>query len=326
MQEQLNKRRIALLVDYDNFNQDEYFNVLFDELDEMGDVIIGRVYFSNEEGKKLSNKFKNLKLDPIYQLRFSTGKNAVDIRMSIEAIELLNKEYINAFCLATHDSDFTPLVIKLKENNKYVIGAGRDNVSLHFKDACDHFINVEQIANAKKSLAMPKENGIDEFNKSLSKRINSLVRLVDEIIEQNKEEDGTSYLSRVTEQLYLKNREFNPKNYGATNSKVLPFFQKQLREYYDMISENKTWKVKIKKRGESQRRLSKKDLAISIIHNYYDNNKIANIQKVQAELKKEIPNFTLKNVGFKTYKSFLNSLGYEIVANNFKKKNSWTNN
>ena len=62
-------KRIALLVDYDNFNEDHYFDILFDELDEIGDVIIGRVYFSNEEGKKLADKFK-LELDPIYQLRF----------------------------------------------------------------------------------------------------------------------------------------------------------------------------------------------------------------------------------------------------------------
>lgn len=323
MQEQKNKRRIALLVDYDNFNQDEYFNVLFDELDEMGDVIIGRVYFSNEAGKNLSNKFKNLKLDPIYQLRFSTGKNAVDIRMSIEAIELLNKEYINAFCLATHDSDFTPLVIKLKENNKYVIGAGRDNVSLHFKDACDQFINVEQIANAKKSLK-DSVNGIDEFNKSLPIRINSLVNLIDEIIEQNKEEDGTGYLSRVTEQLYLKNKEFNPKNYGATNSKILPFFQKQLNDYYEMISENKTWKIKTKPRlkkenNKKNNRENKKELAIKIVNDFYNTNEPANIQKLQIELRKQIKNFTLKNVGHNTYKNFFKEIGYEIIGNNYKK-------
>lgn len=323
--EQESKKRIALLVDYDNFNQDDYFKVLFDELDEMGDIIIGRVYFSNEEGKKLSDKFRDLELDPIYQLRFSKGKNAVDIRMSIEAIELLNKDYINAFCLATHDSDFTPLVKKLKESNKYVIGAGRDNVSKHFKSACDHFINVEQIHNSKLSADEDNDFKISEINKSINERIRELVKLIDVIIEQNNDEDGTSYLSKVSEQIYLKNKEFNPKNYGATNNKILPFFQKQLKNYYEMISENKTWKIKIKPRNNGKNNKVKsnsmKENAISIIDEYYANNKIANIQKMQQEIKRQIPNFTLKRIGHKKYINFLNELNYEMIdSNNFKKK------
>lgn len=245
-------KRIALLVDYDNFNEDHYFDILFDELDEIGDVIIGRVYFSNEEGKKLADKFKKLELDPIYQLRFSTGKNAVDIRMSIEAIELLSKDYIDAFCLATHDADFTPLVKKLKENNRFVIGAGRDNVSKHFKSACDQFINVEQIYNAKKSQEVKKvvsnKKELEKINKSIDQRLNEFVALVNGIIDQNKDSDGYMYLSRLSILLGVKDKEFNPKNYGAPNKRILPFFQKQLADYYDLIEEKNVWKIAIKPR------------------------------------------------------------------------------
>lgn len=248
--ETVNKNKsIALLVDYDNFNQDHYFKILFDELDEMGEIIIGRVYFSNEAGKNLSEKFRELDLDPIYQLRFSSGKNAVDIRMSIEAIELLNKDYIDAFCLATHDSDFTPLVKKLKEHNKYIIGAGRDDVSKHFKSSCDHFINVEQIYNASKPQEIKTETNqveIEEIQKIIDERLLNLIRLVNEIINQNKETDGYIYLSRVTELLYLKNKEFNPKNYGASNNKVLSFFQKHLSDYYELKEEKNGWKIAMK--------------------------------------------------------------------------------
>ncbi|NLB49117.1 MAG: NYN domain-containing protein [Erysipelotrichia bacterium] len=243
-------KRIALLVDFDNFNEDHYFEILFEELDEIGDVIIGRVYFSNEEGKRLANKFKDLELDPIYQLRFSTGKNAVDIRMSIEAIELLSKDYINAFCLATHDSDFTPLVKKLKENNRFVIGAGRDNVSRHFKSACDQFINVEQIFNAKKTKVVKKNVGIkkeiDEITKNIDQRLTELITLVNGIIDQNKESDGYMYLSRLSILLSVKDKEFNPKNYGASNKRILPFFQKHLSNYFDLIEEKNVWKIAIK--------------------------------------------------------------------------------
>lgn len=266
MEQSVARKRIALLVDYDNFNQEDYFKILFDELNDIGEVIIGRAYFSNTEDKKIADKFKRLGLDPIYQIRFSTGKNAVDIRMSIEAIELLNKDYINAFCLATHDSDFTPLVKKLKEHNKYLIGAGRDDVSKHFKNACDTYINVEQIFKAKK--ANEKKKSIDakktigetktsevkkqevENVKDESEKLCALINLIDDIIEQIKESDDYVLLSRLSELLYSKDKEFNPKNYGASNNKILPFFSNYLNEYYKIKQDKSIYYVRKINRSE----------------------------------------------------------------------------
>ncbi len=304
----MNKRmKIALLVDYDNFNQDEYFDILFEELDEMGDLIVRRVYFSNEEGKALTKKFRNLGLDPIYQLRFSKGKNAVDIRMSIEAIELLNKDYIDTFALATHDSDFTPLVNKLKENNKRIIGAGRDNVSQFFKDACDVFINVEQIHEAK-----------SKPSKETPKMV-KLVKLINTIIDQNSESNEGANLSRIAEQLRLKDKQFNPKNYGAPNNKILPFFQTKLAPYFKLSKHNTTWKVKkindipIKKNKHHEQ-------AVKILNDFYKNNSPAIVQKLKKELQEGIKGFTFKLIGERQMKTFLTNNGYVVTGNTFKKK------
>lgn len=324
------KKSIALLVDYDNFNQDDYFKILFEELDEIGDLIIGRVYFSNEEGKKLSDKFRDLELDPIYQLRFSSGKNAVDIRMSIEAIELLSKNYIDAFCLATHDSDFTPLVKKLKENNKYVIGAGRDDVSKHFKSACDQFINVEQIFNANKSQnereSLDNKQEIEEITKDINVRLKELVKLVNDIIDQNKDSDGYMHLSRLSELLYIKDKQFNPKNYGASNNKISSFFQKQLKNQYVLKEEKNGWKISKKHNTVKNDVLEKnndttktKEKAQKIILEYSKLNPIGNIQKIQQKLKKDIPGFTLKKIGHTKFINFLKELNFKIDGNTFKK-------
>lgn len=324
------KKSIALLVDYDNFNQDDYFKILFEELDEIGDLIIGRVYFSNEEGKKLSDKFRDLELDPIYQLRFSSGKNAVDIRMSIEAIELLSKNYIDAFCLATHDSDFTPLVKKLKENNKYVIGAGRDDVSKHFKSACDQFINVEQIFNANKSQnekeSLDNKQEIDKITKDINVRLKELVKLVNDIIDQNKDSDGYMHLSRLSELLYIKDKQFNPKNYGASNNKISSFFQKQLKNQYVLKEEKNGWKISKKHNTVKNDVLEKnnditktKEKAKTIILEYSKLNPIGNIQKIQQKLKKDIPGFTLKKIGHTKIVNLLKELNFKIDGNTFKK-------
>lgn len=297
----MNKRmKIALLVDYDNFNQDEYFDILFEELDEMGDLIVRRVYFSNEEGKSLTKKFRNLGLDPIYQLRFSKGKNAVDIRMSIEAIELLKKDYIDTFALATHDSDFTPLVNKLKENNKRIIGAGRDNVSKFFKDACDVFVNVEQIHKAK---SLPSKE---------TKEIIKLVNLINTIIDQNSESNEGANLAIIAQQLRLKDKQFNPKNYGAPNNKILPFFQTKLKPYFKLSRHNTTWKVKKVNKDNEQ--------AVKILNDFYKNNSPAVVQNLKRELQSGIKNFTFKLIGERQMKTFLTNNGYIVKGNVFKKR------
>src|SRR5690606_11169035 len=83
----------------------------------------------------------------------------------------------------------------------------------------------------------------EEIKKIIDERLINLIKLVNQIIDQNKESDGYMYLSRVTELLYLKDKEFNPKNYGASNNKVLSFFQKFLVEYYDLKEEKNGWKI-----------------------------------------------------------------------------------
>ena len=196
--------------------------------------------------------------------------------MSIEAIELLNTNYINTFCLATHDSYFTPLVKKLKENNKNVIGAGRDNVSKDFKNACDSYINVEQIHEANKTKETKKTtdakkanvtiiepantNGANritdvkkqeiEIAKDENKKIIELIEVIDEIIKQIKETDDFVLLSRLSELLYSKDKEFNHKNYGASNNKILPFFEKHLNKFYEIKKEKSYYLVKIINRNK----------------------------------------------------------------------------
>ncbi|WP_338965854.1 Mbov_0401 family ICE element transposase-like protein [Spiroplasma endosymbiont of Sarcophaga carnaria] len=83
------KYKTALLIDYDNFNNEEDLKILLKELEMFGDIIMKKVFYSNFEDKKLSEKLKKLGLMPIIQLSYSTGKNATDIRMTIEAMDLV---------------------------------------------------------------------------------------------------------------------------------------------------------------------------------------------------------------------------------------------
>lgn len=186
-------------------------------------------------------------------------------------------------------------------------GAGKDNVSRYFKDACDVFINVEQIHKAK---SLPSKE-LPELKK--------LVKLINAIIDQNSEGNEYVPFSRVVEQLKLKDKQFNPKNYGAPNNKVLPFFQTKLNNHFSLVQEKTTWKIK-KIQHSTNSKDNYQQQAIDILNNYYKNNKPAVVQKLRDELKKGINNFTFKLIGEKQMKTFLSNNGYKVSGNTIKRK------
>lgn len=223
--------KIALLIDYDNFNQEKYLTILLDELSEMGDVLIKYAFYSNFEDKTIEAKFTKYGVQPMSQIAYSKGKNAVDIRMTIEAMRLLNKSFIDTICLASSDSDFIPLALELKSNNINVIGAGDNKAKEEYKKAFDEFISVEKIS------AAPEQN---TKNTSLSKELLELIKTINKIIETNADEKGLADFSLVIQSLRNEMKDFNPKNYGAQNKNVLPFFKSTLTNQYFITKQGTT--------------------------------------------------------------------------------------
>lgn len=229
-------KKIAVLIDYDNFNQEKYFPILFEELNEFGDILIKYAVYSNLEDKTIKDKFIKYGIQPMSQIAYTKGKNAADIRMTIEAMSLLNKEYIDTVCLATNDSDFTPLVYHLQLNNKYVIGAGDNLASEMYKNAFNSFISVEKIS---EPIKLNKSN-TDKKNKPLD----NLVTLIDKIIDSNHDDRDYADFSYVIQTLKNQMKDFSPKNYGASNKQALPFFQTVLKGHYKLVKEGLIYFVK----------------------------------------------------------------------------------
>ena len=229
-----NRRKIALLIDYDNFNQEKYFPILFNELNEIGDVIIKYAFYSNLNDGTIKNKFIKFGIEPKAQIAYSAGKNAVDIRITIDAMELLNLEYVDCICLATNDSDFTPLIKTLQRHDRFVVGAGDNKASDTFKDACNSFISVEKIAN-NQSKNTPKASLVE------------LRKLVDYIIDEQTEEDEFADFASVMHFLKSQMKDFNPKNYGASKTKPIAFFQNELRAFYEIEKVGNNYKIRLKK-------------------------------------------------------------------------------
>lgn len=231
------RKKIALLIDYDNFNQVKYFPVLFEELNEIGDVLIKYAFYSNLNDSTIKDKFIEYGIEPMAQIAYSKGKNAVDIRITIEAMSLLNKDYIDAICLATNDSDFTPLVYQLQKSNKYVIGAGDNKAQDSYKNTFNTFISVEKITMESKTVAEKKSN---------TNSVNELIKVINKIIVSNHDEKNYADFSYVIQTLKNQMKDFNPKNYGASNKNALPFFKEYLKEHYELKKEGTMYFIKEK--------------------------------------------------------------------------------
>ena len=135
---------VAVLIDYENVGLDAIQNLL-DQLSDVGRVMIRRAYgdWSVQRGKQ--DQLLELGIEPIHQYHSNkSGKNSSDIRLAIEAIDLLYNSPIDTFVIVSSDSDFVPLVGKLRSSGKSVIVAGRrEATSPTLIKSCDRYIFLD---------------------------------------------------------------------------------------------------------------------------------------------------------------------------------------
>jgi len=141
-----NLKNIALLIDADNASH-HGIDPILTVLAELGQVNIRRAY-GNWAKPALANWNKishRYGLQPVQQFDLTKGKNATDIAMTIDAIDLLNAGKVDGFGIMSSDSDFTPLVTRLRQDGLIVYGFGSSKAPEAFKTACTRYIDVDQL-------------------------------------------------------------------------------------------------------------------------------------------------------------------------------------
>ena len=161
-----NLKNIALLIDADNASHHGIDPVLT-VLAELGQVNIRRAY-GNWAKPALSNWntiSHRYGLQPVQQFDLTKGKNATDIAMTIDAIDLLNAGKVDGFGIMSSDSDFTPLVTRLRQDGIIVYGFGSEKAPQAFRTACTRYIDVDQLIRTASSegdgKGGPANNAID---------------------------------------------------------------------------------------------------------------------------------------------------------------------
>ena len=139
-------RRIALLIDADNVSHTKIAAMLA-ELSKYGTANIRRAYgdWGSSGLKGWKTRLHEFAIRPIQQFSYSTGKNATDIALVIDAMELLYTQKLDAFCIASSDADFTPLIMQLKANGHEVYGFGERKTPAPFVNACTTFLFLDSL-------------------------------------------------------------------------------------------------------------------------------------------------------------------------------------
>jgi uncharacterized protein (TIGR00288 family) len=206
--------RIALLIDCDNVSYRSAAGVL-DELSKYGKVNVRHAYgnWKSEQLKGWEEQLHPLAIKPIQQFAYTSGKNATDAAMIIDAMDILYAGNVEAFALMTSDSDFTPLVMRLLAEGKLVYGFGARKTPMPFVKACSQFIYTENLETDDETQTEGEALAKRKVPRAKLRQDAELVKLLRTAVEQSADEDGWSNFSRVG-QYISNNTSFSPVNYG----------------------------------------------------------------------------------------------------------------
>lgn len=208
--------RLAVLIDADNVPSNN-LKEMMEEIAKYGTPTFKRIYA--DWTKPHVTRWKNLLLEnaisPVQQYSYTTGKNATDSAMIIDAMDILYTGRVDGFCIISSDSDFTRLALRLREAGMKVIGMGEHKTPAPFIAACDKFIYVEILKSEDEEVVKdevgedgkPEKPAIQEIDKKLIKKISSSVTdLADET--------GWVFLGELGNLILKKQPDFDPRNYG----------------------------------------------------------------------------------------------------------------
>lgn len=150
-------QKIAVVIDADN-TQLSKIGAVLREISTYGRIVVKRAYgnWRKDELKNWESEIKRLAIKAEQQFDYVSGKNATDMALVIDTIELLYTNIYDAFVIVSSDSDYTPLAIKLHESGVYVMGVGEKKTPISFKNACDEFLLLENISTSPETVQVEK--------------------------------------------------------------------------------------------------------------------------------------------------------------------------
>jgi len=205
----------AVLIDGDNIPS-AYVKEMMEEIAKYGNPTIKRIY--GDWTNPRLNKWKTVLLEnaitPIQQYGYTSGKNATDSAMIIDAMDILYAGKVNGFCLVSSDSDFTRLATRLREAGMQVFGIGEKKTPNPFIVACDKFIYIEILKTQSEEDSSGTAETEARTKSSIDKITPKEIRFISSTIADVADDDGWAFLGDVGSLLQKRHPNFDSRNYG----------------------------------------------------------------------------------------------------------------
>ena len=202
--------KLAVLIDADNA-QPSIVDGLLSEIATYGIANVKRIYgdwtLSGLKGWK--EVLLHYSIQPIQQFGYTSGKNATDSALIIDAMDLLYTGKFDGFCIVSSDSDFTKLASRIREAGLVVYGFGERKTPKAFVSACDKFIFTEVLRSKDDDSGQIKRKTSSELKKETK-----LVNLLRNAVEASSDDSGWAHLASVGSNIAKQASEFDPRNYG----------------------------------------------------------------------------------------------------------------
>ncbi|MCI0639763.1 MAG: NYN domain-containing protein [Gemmataceae bacterium] len=240
-------RALAVFVDFENLalgfqNRRDRFDIdrVLERLVEKGKIVAKKAYADWNRFKEYTGLLHEAAIELVeIPKRAVTGKNSADIRLCVDAMDLAySKDHIDTFVIVSGDSDFSPLVSKLKENGKHVIGLGmQESTSALLRDNCDEFIYYEDLG--KTPVLTPQINAHLPENKRKAFEL-----LLESLLALRRENKEVLWSSMVKDTMKRKKPSFNEAYHGyRTFTELLLDAQKEGILELEMDSRSRTFVV-----------------------------------------------------------------------------------
>ncbi|MBC3798090.1 NYN domain-containing protein [Acetobacterium tundrae] len=315
----MSENNIALLIDVDNVSA-KYVKSIFDELNAFGTVSIRRIYGNWKRTYGWNEDILlEYSIQPIQQFDYTKGKNATDMAMVIDAMDILYTHHIDVFCIVTSDSDFTKLAMRLRESQAYVIGMGESKTPMALTKACNKFLHLDLIASDEPKVEEIKENVPNEKNveipETMESNVTPISQIQESILNMIAESDCLT-LGEVGSSLGKLFTDFDVRNYGYSKLNVF------IREEFPKIQiEEKDGSFFVKMKNDVDIITVKREIIEIIKSNH---GVVGNLSIIHNALKTKHNHFNLKDYGYSRFSSLLRSIDEISVDGNkvkLKEKN-----
>lgn len=312
----MENKKLAVLIDADNTSSN-YAEVLFQEIAKYGIASVKRIYGDwTKNPQNWQDKLLEYSLTPIQQFAYVKGKDATDMQLLIDAMDLLYSKTFDGFCLVSSDSDFTPLAQRLRQSGMMVYGFGKEQTPKSLIKACDRFIYFENLLSDEK-IDNDKNNNknqkIEQNNmqQSLNEKT-PINQIIYSAIKQCAGENGWVYVGQLG--TYIKNvkSDFDIRTYKVKNLS-------------ELLSSFGNIQIKTINSSNYCRKIPFREFITvlqEIIEKYKDEQEYVDIEKVEYQIKTK---WNWEEYGFKSFQEILERTHGVTISENKKFKYTVTN-